>query len=83
MLGVAVKVTVCPAQIVELFAVMLTDGVTGVEVVMVTKFDTTVAKFKQLAFDVNWQSTTSLLLKLLAIKVLLFVPALLPFTSHW
>lgn len=83
MLGVAVKVTVCPAQIVALFDAILTVGVTGAVVVMVIAFETTVVKFKQLALDVNWQVTISLLLKLLAIKVLLFVPALLPFTFHW
>ena len=81
-MGVAVKVTPVPEQIVVAEAAILTDGVTAEVIVMVIALDVAAAGFAQVTEDVITTFTTSLLFNEDDEKVLLFVPALLPFTFH-
>jgi hypothetical protein len=60
--GVAVKVTLLPAQIVVALALILTEGVTLVVVVIVKAFDVAVVVDKQLALLVKSNVNTSPLL---------------------
>ena len=61
--GVAVKITLVPEQIVVAVAPMLTAGVTVVVTVMVIALDVTVAGFAQVTEDVITTVTTSLLIR--------------------
>ena len=60
MVGVAVNVTLVPAQIVVAVAAMLTDGVTGEVTVMVIALDVAVGWVKQVSEEVMTTVTTSL-----------------------
>jgi hypothetical protein len=62
--GVTVKVTEAPWQMLELFAMIETDGATTGLTVMVTAFDVTFACVTQLKEDVSTQLTTSPLFRL-------------------
>jgi hypothetical protein len=57
--GVAVKVTLVPAHIVEALAEIDTEGVTAAFTVIVTAFDVAVVGEAQAAVDVITQVTTS------------------------
>ena len=59
--GVAVKVTLVPAQIVVAVAPIFTDGVTGEVTVIVIALDVAVAGFAQADEDVMTTVTTLLL----------------------
>ena len=81
--GVAVKVTFVPAQIVfPGFAAMLTDGVTVAVTAIVMPLDVAVAGFAHASDDVITTVTTFPFAKVLLEYVLLFVPTLLPFNFH-
>jgi hypothetical protein len=62
LVGVAVKVTLLPAQIVVALALILTEGVTLVVVVIVKAFDVAVVEDKQPALLVKSNVNTSPLL---------------------
>ena len=82
--GVAVKVTLVPAQIVPVgLAAMDTDGVTFGVTVIVTALDVAVVGDAQVAFEVSTQVMISPLLSDAFVYVALFVPTLLPFSFHW
>jgi len=83
LVGVAVKVTLVPEQILLSDAKMLTDGVRLGFTTMVIALDVAVAIVKQVALDVNTQVTMSPLAKLDEVNVVLFVPAFTLFTFHW
>jgi hypothetical protein len=81
--GVAVKVTLVPAQIVlPGLADIVTEGVTTGFTVIVIAFEVTVAGLAQVALLVRIHVTTWVLVKVLVVKVGLFVPAFTPFTRH-
>jgi len=83
LVGVAVKVTLVPAQIIpEGLAAMLTEGVKLVVTLIVIAFDVAVAGEAQVALEVMITVTTSLLFSVVEVKVAP-VPALVPFTCHW
>ena len=63
LVGVAVKITLVPEQIVVAVAPILTAGVTVVVTVMVIALDVTVAGFAQVTEDVITTVTTSLLIR--------------------
>ena len=81
MVGVAVKVTDVPAQIVVADALMETEGVRLAVTVMVTWSDAVVGE-AQGSLLVKITFTTSILLSDEELNVLLLVPTLLPFTCH-
>ena len=60
MVGVAVNVTLVPAQIVVAVAAMLTDGVTGEVTVIVIALDVAVGWVTQVREEVMTTVTTSL-----------------------
>ena len=81
--GVAVNVTLVPAQIVlPGFAAILTEGVTDGVTVIEAGTDVAEPGLAQLSDDVIITYTSSPLTKLLLEYVLLFVPTLLPFNFH-
>ena len=63
MTGVAVKVTLVPAQIVVALAAMVTEGVTAEVTVIVMEFDAAVGCVTQVNEEVMTTVTTSLLVK--------------------
>ncbi len=84
MVGVAVNVTLVPAQIVVADAD--TDTLAGRFglTVIVTPLEVAGEPVKHgLALDVSSTVTTSLLFSVVVVNVLLFVPAFVPFTFHW
>ena len=81
--GVAVKVTLVPAQIVVAEAETATEGVTTAFTVMVIPVLVAEAGEGQAALLVITTVTTSLLESVVVVKVALFVPAFTPFTFHW
>ena len=81
--GVAVKVTEPPAQIVVALAAIETPGVTFAFTTILIPVLVAVAGDGQAALLVNTQVTASALLRPDVVYVLLFDPALLPFTFHW
>ena len=82
MVGVAVKVTACPAQIgLPGFAAMLTDGV-NVVVTCTVYVAIAVVGDAHDAFDVTLTETISLLFKVDELKLTEFVPAFVPLTCH-
>ena len=85
MVGVAVKVTLVPAQIVVALALMLTLAGRFGFTVMVMLFDVAGEPVKHgVALEVIITRTTSLLERVLLVNVALFAPTtLLPFTRHW
>lgn len=83
MVGVAVKVTLVPEQIVVAEAEMLTlTGKFGLTVIL-TGFDVAGLPVAQVAFEVRTQVTTSLLARAVEVYVLLLVPTFEPLTFHW
>jgi tetrahydromethanopterin S-methyltransferase subunit E len=84
LVGVAVKLTLVPAQMVVADAD--TDTLAGKFgfTVIVTPLDVAGDPVKHgLALDVSPTVTTSLLFSVVVVNVLLLVPALVPFTFHW
>ena len=76
------KVTLLPAQIVVALALILTEGVTLVVVVIVKAFDVAVVVDKQLALLVNTAVTTSLFANVVLVYVEALVPTFTPFNFH-
>jgi hypothetical protein len=81
--GVAVKVTLVPEQIVVAVADMLTLAVTLLFTVIVIAFEVAGLPLTQLALEVIMQVMTSPLTRALLLYVELLVPTLLPFFFHW
>jgi hypothetical protein len=79
--GVAVNVTLVPAQIEVDDALMETNGVTELEDTLMTLL-VTFATVAQLALDVMTTLTWSPLARLLVVNVAELVPAFAPFTCH-
>ncbi len=76
------KVTLLPAQIVVALALILTEGVTLVVVVIVKAFDVAVVVDKQLALLVNTAVITSLFANVVLVYVEALVPTFTPFNFH-
>ena len=81
MVGVAVKVTLVPEQIVVVEATIETDGVTEVAVIVTTLL-VAVGVVTQPALDVMITLTWSPFVSVLEVNVEEFVPAFTPFTCH-
>ncbi len=81
MIGVAVKVTLLPEQIDVDDALIDTEGVTEL-VVIVTTLLVAVAVVVQLALEVMMQLTWSPLASVLDVSVAELVPAFTPFICH-
>ena len=83
MAGVAVNVTLEPAQMVEdgLAAMLTLTGKLGFTV-MLMLLDVAGFPVAQVALDVSTQVTTSPLFRATDVNVAEFVPALVPFTFH-
>ena len=73
--------TLPPGQIEVELAVIETDGVTELAV-MVTTLDVALGVVVQLAFEIMVTLTWSLFASALVVKVGEFVPAFTPFTCH-
>lgn len=82
LVGVAVKVTGVPAQILLSEATMLTEEINGEETPIVILLLVTLPGIIQEALLVITQLTTSPFATVLLLKVGLFVPAGLPLTIH-
>ena len=83
MVGVAVNVTFVPEQIVlPGLALMLTDGTTDPEMIIVIPVDVAVVGFTHASDEVITTVITSPFTKALFEYVLLFVPTLFPFSFH-
>ena len=83
MVGVAVKVTLVPAQIVVADAAILTlAGKLGFTFI-VTALLVAGLPVAQVAFDVITTVTTSLSVNVVEVKMGLLLPAFVPFTFHW
>jgi uncharacterized membrane protein YqgA involved in biofilm formation len=81
--GVAVKVTEVPMQIVPAgTAAMLTDGITVAVTTMVILFEVAVVGEAQGELDVMITVITSPLLNVVEVKVGELVPAFIPFICH-
>jgi hypothetical protein len=83
--GVAVKVTDAPVQVglaPEVIA-MATAGATDELTVTVMGLEVAVLGLAQEELEVNTAVTMLLLAREVEVKVLLLLPALLPFTFHW
>ena len=80
--GVAVKVTDVPVQIVVCVAAMLTEGVTDEVTVIVIALLTGLFDARQPALLVITTIKISLLANVVEVNVALLVPALTPFTFH-
>jgi len=83
LVGIAVKVTLVPTQIVlPGLAAMVT--LTGNEefTVMVRAFEVAGLPVAQVALEVSWQVTTSPLTRAALVYVVLFEPTLVPFSFH-
>jgi hypothetical protein len=80
--GVAVNVTDCPVQIVEVPVAIETDGTTAALTVIVTVLEVAVTGDAQVALEVIITVTTSELFNVEEVKVEEFVPTLPPFTCH-
>ena len=84
MVGVAVKVTVSPAQTVVALAAMLTLAVSVGFTVIVIPLEVAGDPVKQgEALLVITTVTISLFANVVAVNVVLLVPTLTPFTFHW
>ena len=81
-MGVAVKVTTVPEQMVVAEAAILTDGVTEAVTEIVTALLVAVGAVRQPELLVITTVITSLLFNEEEEKILLLVPALLPLTFH-
>jgi hypothetical protein len=83
LVGVAVKVTDVPGQIVVDDAAIETDGTrTGFTTIDIPVL-VAVVGFTQTALDVRITVTMSALFKVVELNVGLLVPTLEPFTCHW
>jgi hypothetical protein len=82
LVGVAVKFTVVPAQILELSATMLTAGTAEETTLIVNEFEVTVVGLGQAAFDVSSQVITSLFANVEVVYVINPVPTFDPFIFH-
>lgn len=83
MVGVAVKVTAVPEQMVVAEAATATDGVTAELTVMVTAFEVALVGEAQLAVLVITQVITSPWARAALVYVALLLPTLVPFFFHW
>ena len=83
MVGVAVKITLVPAQMVVAVALILTAGVTGAVTVIVMALDVAVGCVTQVSEVVMTTVITSLFTRTAFWYVALFVPTLPPFNFHW
>jgi hypothetical protein len=84
LVGVAVKVTGSPAQIVAPVEVILTEAATEAETVIVIVLDVTVAGEAQEAFDVMISVISSPSASVEEVNVEdVAPPAFVPFTCHW
>jgi hypothetical protein len=81
--GVAVKVTLVPEQILLEDAAIVITGVTCAVTVIAILLDKTEATEAQLALLVSKQLTTSPFTNAALLYVLLFVPTFTPFSFHW
>ena len=82
MVGVAVKVTEVPAQIVVAEAAILTEAFKIGFTVIVMLFDVAGFPVTQVNEEVNTTVTTSLLANVVVVKVGLLVPTGEPLTRH-
>lgn len=82
MVGVAVKVTLVPAQTLLVEGVMVIDGVSIGLTTIVILLLVAVADVTQVALLVKMQETILPLLKVADEKVELLAPACIPFTNH-
>jgi hypothetical protein len=82
LVGVAVKVTDVPEQIVVADAEIATDGVTGALTVIVTVFELAVDGLAHERLEVIIHVIVLPLAKVPFVYVGLFVPTLLPFNCH-
>ena len=81
--GLAVKVTLAPAQIAVLGALIATLGVTLVFTVIATAFEATVSGLLHKLEDVKTQVTKSLFAKVVLLNVVAFAPeTLVPLMRH-
>ena len=82
MVGVAVKVTEVPEQMVVAVVETLTDGVTEELTVIAMVFDVAVVVLTQLELLVSTQLTICPFVNAGVVNVELLVPAFVPFTNH-
>ena len=83
MVGVAVKITLVPAQIVlPGLAAIFTDGATDAVTAIVISFEVAVVGLAQASDDVITQATLAPLVNAAFMYVLLLVPTLVPFNFH-
>lgn len=82
MVGVAVKVTLVPEQMVEAEAATAIEGVTVVLTVIATGVDVAVTGEAQLSVEVITQVTASPLANAALVYVVPPVPTLLPLSFH-
>ena len=83
LVGVAVKVTEVPVQIVVAEAAMLTEAFNIGFTVIVILLEVAGFPVTQVNEEVNTTVTTSLLDNELVVNVVLLVPTGFPFTRHW
>ena len=81
-MGVAVKLTEVPGQIVVAEAAIVTEGTMTSFTVIRIMLLVTEAGEGQMAFDVIITVTLSLLFNVAEVKLGLLVPTLMPFTCH-
>lgn len=82
MVGVAVKVTLVPVQMVVAVALTATEGTTVVFTIMVTGAEVALVGEAQDAVDVITQVITSPLFRVALVYVVLLEPTLLPLSFH-
>ena len=80
--GVAVKVTACPEQMLDALALTVTAGVTAGDTTIVMLLEAILAGVAHAAFDVNTQLTTSPFTSDVDEKVGVLLPLFDPFTFH-
>ena len=80
--GVAVKVTACPEQMLDALALTVTAGVTAGDTTIVMLLEAILAGVAQAAFDVNTQLTTSPFTNDVDENVGVLLPLFDPFTFH-
>ena len=76
------KVTALPAQMLLALAAIETEGLTVVFTTIVVLFEVAVTGDAQFEFEVNITVTTSLLARVVEVKVAEFVPAEFPLIFH-
>ena len=80
--GVAVKVTACPEQMLDALALTVTAGVTAGDTTIVMLLEAILAGVAHAAFDVNTQLTTSPFTNDVDENVGVLLPLFVPFTFH-